>query len=44
MAGMTAFQRDIIHSIEYRNAMAFAAMRVLVVGFGNSGGEIALDR
>jgi cation diffusion facilitator CzcD-associated flavoprotein CzcO len=41
--GMEAFQGDIIHSSEYRNATAFAGKRVLVVGFGNSGGEIALD-
>jgi cation diffusion facilitator CzcD-associated flavoprotein CzcO len=42
-SGMEAFQGDIIHSSEYRNATAFAGKRVLVVGFGNSGGEIALD-
>ena len=41
--GIEAFQGSIIHSSEYRNASAFAGKRVLVVGFGNSGGEIALD-
>ena len=41
--GIEAFQGSIIHSSEYRNASAFAGRRVLVVGFGNSGGEIALD-
>ena len=41
--GMEAFQGEIVHSSEYRNATAFAGKRVLVVGFGNSGGEIALD-
>ena len=33
----------IIHSSEYRNPAPYAGKRVLVVGFGNSGGEIALD-
>ena len=41
--GIEAFQGSIIHSSEYRNASVFAGRRVLVVGFGNSGGEIALD-
>jgi cation diffusion facilitator CzcD-associated flavoprotein CzcO len=34
---------SLIHSSEYRNPTPYAAQRVLVVGFGNSGGEIALD-
>jgi cation diffusion facilitator CzcD-associated flavoprotein CzcO len=41
--GMETFGGSIIHSSDYRNASAFAGKRVLVVGFGNSGGEIALD-
>src|SRR6185437_11642438 len=41
--GMETFRGDAVHSSEYRNAAAFAGKRVLVVGFGNSGGEIALD-
>ena len=32
-----------IHSSEYRNPAPYTGKRVLVVGFGNSGGEIALD-
>jgi len=32
-----------LHSSEYRNGDAFAGQRVLVVGAGNSGAEIALD-
>ena len=32
-----------IHSSEYRNPAPYVGKRVLVVGFGNSGGEIALD-
>jgi cation diffusion facilitator CzcD-associated flavoprotein CzcO len=41
--GMGIFGGDTLHSSDYRNAAAFAGKRVLVVGFGNSGGEIALD-
>ena len=41
--GMETFGGSIIHSSDYRNPAAFAGKRVLVVGFGNSGGEIALD-
>jgi cation diffusion facilitator CzcD-associated flavoprotein CzcO len=41
--GSEAYRNPIIHSSEYRNPEPFAAKRVLVVGFGNSGGEIALD-
>jgi cation diffusion facilitator CzcD-associated flavoprotein CzcO len=33
----------VLHSSEYRNPDPYAGKRVLVVGFGNSGGEIALD-
>jgi cation diffusion facilitator CzcD-associated flavoprotein CzcO len=32
-----------IHSSGYRNPAPYVGKRVLVVGFGNSGGEIALD-
>jgi cation diffusion facilitator CzcD-associated flavoprotein CzcO len=41
--GIEAFGGSIVHSSDYRNATAFTGQRVLVVGFGNSGGEIALD-
>src|SRR5271166_7145329 len=41
--GMEAFVGPILHSTRYRNPAPFAGKRVLVVGFGNSGGEIALD-
>lgn len=41
--GMDEFVGEILHSSAYRNPAPFAAKRVLVVGFGNSGGEIALD-
>jgi hypothetical protein len=35
--------RERAHSITYRNAAAFTGQRVLVVGAGNSGAEIATD-
>jgi cation diffusion facilitator CzcD-associated flavoprotein CzcO len=41
--GAESFGGPIIHSSDYRNPAAFAGKRVLAVGFGNSGGEIALD-
>jgi cation diffusion facilitator CzcD-associated flavoprotein CzcO len=41
--GTDTFQGDLIHSSEYRSASPYLGKRLLVVGFGNSGGEIALD-
>jgi cation diffusion facilitator CzcD-associated flavoprotein CzcO len=37
------YQGAILHSSQYKNGEAFRGQRVLVVGFGNSGGEIAID-
>jgi indole-3-pyruvate monooxygenase len=37
------FRGTVIHSRDYRNADRFAGQRVLVVGGGNTGAEIALD-
>lgn len=41
--GEEAFGGSILHSGQYREGSAFEGQRVLVVGFGNSGAEIALD-
>lgn len=41
--GLDSFHGTVMHSSEYRNGSAFKGQRVLVVGFGNSGGEIAID-
>jgi cation diffusion facilitator CzcD-associated flavoprotein CzcO len=41
--GQTSFAGTILHSSEYRNGEPFRGQKVLVVGFGNSGGEIAID-
>ena len=41
--GLGSFPGKVIHSSEYRNGSVFERQRVLVVGFGNSGGEIAID-
>jgi indole-3-pyruvate monooxygenase len=41
--GRDLFGRRILHSSEYRNGEAFRGQDVLVVGLGNSGGEIAID-
>lgn len=42
-SGQTSFRGTLIHSSQYRNGEPFAGQKVLVVGFGNSGGEIAID-
>lgn len=41
--GQEHYRGTLIHSSAYRNGAAFEGKRVLVVGFGNSGGEIAID-
>jgi len=41
--GLDSFTGPVLHSSEYRNGKAWSGRRVLVVGFGNSGGEIAID-
>lgn len=41
--GQERFGGPILHSSAYRNGEAFRGQNVLVVGFGNSGGEIAMD-
>ena len=42
-SGRDRFKGTILHSSEYRNPRRFRDQRVMVVGFGNSGGEIALE-
>ncbi|MEZ4988670.1 MAG: NAD(P)/FAD-dependent oxidoreductase [Saprospiraceae bacterium] len=37
------FTGELLHSSEYKNAQPYKGKRVLVVGMGNSGAEIALD-
>jgi cation diffusion facilitator CzcD-associated flavoprotein CzcO len=41
--GMKDFAGPILHSSVYRNPEPFGGKRVLIVGYGNSGAEIALD-
>jgi thioredoxin reductase len=41
--GKETFQGKLIHSSEYKNGAEFKGQNVLVVGFGNSGGEVAVD-
>jgi cation diffusion facilitator CzcD-associated flavoprotein CzcO len=41
--GEPAFRGRVLHSIEYRRPAPFAGRRVLVVGAGNSAGEIAAE-
>ena len=41
--GREIYQGEFVHSVHYRKAAAYAGKRVLVVGAGNSGAEIATD-
>ncbi len=41
--GQDTFPGAILHSSAYRNGTPYRGQTVLVVGFGNSGGEIAID-
>lgn len=41
--GRRAYRGVVLHSAAYRSGAPFAGQDVLVVGFGNSGGEIAID-
>lgn len=41
--GRESFRGEIIHSVAYRSPQAYREQRVLVVGVGNSGGEIASE-
>lgn len=41
--GMHSFQGDILHSKNYKNPSAFQGMKILVIGMGNTGAEIAFD-
>lgn len=43
LPGTETFDGTIMHSNDYRNAKPFEGQRVLVVGSGNSGTEIAVD-
>jgi hypothetical protein len=41
--GQETYRGIVVHSSDYRNPAPYRGKRVLVVGFGNSGGKIALD-
>jgi cation diffusion facilitator CzcD-associated flavoprotein CzcO len=43
LAGMQNYTGEFLHSVDYRNASPYVGKRVLVVGAGNSGAEIAAD-
>ncbi len=43
LPGQENFRGEIFHSVHYRNAAPFIGKRVLVVGVGNSGAEIASE-
>lgn len=41
--GEETFRGEILHSKSYRNSLPFRGKKVLVVGVGNTGGELAID-
>ena len=41
--GQENYQGQIVHSRDYKNTAPFANQKVLVVGMGNTGAEVALD-
>jgi putative flavoprotein involved in K+ transport len=41
--GRAAYGGSLIHSVDYRSGRGYAGQRVLVIGSGNSGAEIAAD-
>jgi thioredoxin reductase len=41
--GSSEYRGQLLHSVDYRSGRAFAGKRVLVVGLGNTGAEIAAD-
>jgi cation diffusion facilitator CzcD-associated flavoprotein CzcO len=43
LAGRDTFRGRLMHSVEYRRPTGFEGRRVLVIGVGNSGGEIASE-
>jgi cation diffusion facilitator CzcD-associated flavoprotein CzcO len=43
LPGRESFNGEMLHSVQYRRPEPFAGKRVLVVGVGNSGGEIAAE-
>ena len=43
LPGADAFRGRVMHSVEYRRPAEFVGKRVLVVGVGNSGGEIGSE-
>ena len=43
VAGLETYQGTVLHAQAYRNPQPFVGQRVLVVGVGNTGAEIAVD-
>ncbi|MEM9886336.1 MAG: NAD(P)/FAD-dependent oxidoreductase [Bacteroidota bacterium] len=41
--GMDQFEGEVVHSRDYKNPKPFQGKKVLVIGMGNTGAELALD-
>jgi len=43
LKGMESFKGELIHSSQYKNGKSYEGKKVIVIGFGNSACEIAID-
>lgn len=43
LAGIEKFKGRYSHSRDYKNPQAFSGKRVIVIGIGNSGGDLAVE-
>ena len=41
--GLSDFQGEVVHSHDYREPSKYAGKRVLIIGIGNSGGDMAVE-
>lgn len=43
LAGIETFKGQYFHSRDYKNPESFTGKRVIVIGIGNSGGDLAVE-
>lgn len=43
LAGIEKFKGQYFHSRDYKNPESFCGKRVIVIGIGNSGGDLAVE-
>ena len=42
-SGLADFKGEVLHSHDYREPSRFAGKRILIIGIGNSGGDMAVE-